>query len=106
VIEIHLFGRLRQYATDSLPDPGTVVHVADGDAESVGEVLAWLGIDPKEVGNLFLNGRLLPRSAYPVLLGYPLAAERLLTPQEYLAAPVQAGDRVGIFPRNMGVVVV
>jgi hypothetical protein len=106
LIEVRLFGDLRRYATGSASEPGTVLHLPEDDGRTVGQVLATVGIEPAEVSNLFLNGRLLPRSLYPITLGYPLAAERPLTQEGYVNTPVQAGDRLGIFPRNMGVVVV
>jgi hypothetical protein len=106
LIEVRLFGYLRRYATATLPQPGTVMHLPLAAGSTVGQVLAQLGIDLSEVSNIFVNGRLLPRSAYPITLGYPLAAPQPLSPDEYLTVPVQAGDRVGIFPRNMGAVVV
>jgi hypothetical protein len=65
-----------------------------------------LGIEPDTIGNIFINGRLLPRSAYPITLGYALAADRPLILEEYLRSPVETGDRVGIFPRKMSSVVV
>jgi hypothetical protein len=106
VVEVRLFGNLRRYAAGARPTTDTVLHLAVDEARTVGQVFARVGIDPAEVGNVFINGRLLPRSAYPITLGYLLAADGPLTPEKYLGTPVQAGDRVGIFPRNMGSVVV
>jgi hypothetical protein len=105
-IEVHLFGNLRRYAAGSTANHETLIHLPARHGRTVGQVLAEVGIDPAEVGNLFVNGRLLPRSRYPILLGYPLAAEGPLPPDGYLSTPVQGGDRVGIFPQNMSVVVV
>jgi len=106
LIEVHLFGHLREHAINPLPGSGTVMYVMHNEGQTVGQMLSWLDIDPGKVGNLFLNGRLLPRSTYPILLGYPLAAERALALDEYLGVVVHEGDRVGIFPRNMSMVVV
>jgi hypothetical protein len=106
MIEVRLFGTLRQYASQSGSAHETVIHLPANGVETVGRVLALIGIDLAQVGNVFLNGRLLPRSTYPILLGYPLAAESPLSPDEYLKAFVQPGDRLGIFPHNMGAVVV
>lgn len=106
MIEVHLFGSLRQYATNPAPTSGTVVNLPVRERETLGQVLAQMGIDLTEVSNVFLNGRLLPRSVYPITLGYPLAANNPLSPEGYLSTPVRAGDRLGIFPRNMGLVVV
>ena len=106
MIEVHLFGNLRRHAADPTPTRDTVVHLAGGENNTVGQVLAQVGIDPAEVGNVFLNGRLVPRSGYPILLGYPLAADRPLLQDAYLDVVVAPGDRVGVFPRNMSSVVV
>lgn len=106
MIEVRLFGDLRRYAGGSKAASDTIVRLPAGEGETVGRVLARMGIDPVEVSHVFLNGRLLPRSAYPITLGYPLAADRPLTPEGHQGTPVQPGDRLGVFPRNMGVVVV
>jgi len=106
VIEVHLFGELRQYAVNPAPVPGTVLQIPEEEGLSVGQVLARLGIEADQVGNVFLNGRLLPRSTYPLTLGYPLAAKEVLTLDDCLAAPVRSGDRLGIFPPKMSLVVV
>lgn len=106
MIEVRLFGALRRYGGNPEPSPEAIVHLSDGEGATVGEVLSRMGIDPAEVSHVFLNGRLLPRSAYPITLGYPLAAQHPLTSDGHLGVPVHSGDRLGIFPRNMGVVVV
>jgi hypothetical protein len=106
LIEVRLFGDLRRYATGSASEPGAVLYLPGDDSWTLGQVLATLGIEPTEVSNVFLNGRLLPRSLYPITLGYPLASEGLLTQEGYVNTPIRPGDRLGIFPRNMGVVVV
>ena len=104
-IEIRLFGDLCRRAGEGSRS-GMAVYLPAQEAQTVGQVLAQLGIDLSEVGNVFLNGRLLPRGLYPLTLGYQSVAERPLAGDEYLAVPVGAGDRVGIFPSNMSPVVV
>jgi hypothetical protein len=106
LIEIRLFGDLRRYAKDARPASDTILYLSAAETATVGQVLARIGIDPGEVSHVFLNGRLLPRALYPITLGYPLAAARPLTPEGHWSMPVQEGDRVGIFPANMGAVVV
>jgi hypothetical protein len=105
LIEVRLFGDLRHRAGQGAAS-GTVVYLSAEAGGTVGQVFARVGIDLAEVGNVFLNGRLLPRAVYPMTLGYPLAAEQPLAGDDYLAVPVRSGDRVGIFPRNMSSVVV
>jgi len=106
LIEVRLFGDLRRYAPDPAAASGVAVHLPAGGDETVGQVLAQVGIEPEEIGNVFVNGRLLPRSVYPITLGYQLAADGPLSQEGFLSAPVQPGDRVGIFPRKMSSVVV
>jgi hypothetical protein len=106
LIEVRLFGDLRRYASGSPAESGVVLHLPAGGNETVGQVLTQVGIRPEEVSNIFLNGRLLPRSIYPITLGYPLAADKPLTEEGYLATPVHSGDRLGVFPCKMGLVVV
>jgi hypothetical protein len=111
MIEVRLFGDLRHYAPDPFsgarPAPsGVAVQVASAEARTVGQVLALLGIDPVEVGNLFLNGRLVPRSRQAIHLGYPLAGSEPLSREASQHVAVEDGDRLGIFARNMSVLVV
>ncbi len=86
--------------------PGTPIHLPGNCSKTAGQVLAELGIDPAKVSHLFLNGHLLPRALYPITLGYPLTAECPLSLQDWLETPVYSGDRLGIFPLKMGLVVV
>jgi hypothetical protein len=104
-IEIRLFGDLCRRAGEGSRS-GTIVYLPAQGIQSIGQVLAYLDINLGQVGNVFLNGRLLPRGMYPLTLGYQSVTERPLDEDEYLAVPVRAGDRVGIFPCNMSPVVV
>ena len=82
------------------------MHLPDGTGETVGQILAHFGIAPETVGNVFLNGRLLPRSVYPISLGYPLTSQVPLAPDAFWNTEVRSGDRLGLFPRTMSAVVV
>lgn len=104
-IEIRLFGELRHRAGQGATS-GVVVYLSPDEGGTMGQVFDQLDIDITDVGNVFLNGRLLPRAIYPITLGYQLVADRPLVGDDYLAVPVSPGDRVGIFPRNMSTVVV
>lgn len=105
MIEVRLFGDLWRHA-DGMTSSGAAVYLPAEQSETVGQVLAQVGIDPDEVSNVFVNGRLLPRSAYPITLGYPLAAQTPLSAEGCWNTPVRSGDRLGIFARKMGLVVV
>ena len=104
MIEVRLFGDLRRYAGEPSAPSGVVLEVDD--ADTVGQVLAHMAIPLEEVGNLFLNGRLLPRSVYPITLGYPLAASVPLSAAKLLDTALKPGDRLGVFPKKMALVVV
>jgi hypothetical protein len=106
VIEVRLFGDLRRYAGETGALSGVGLQVGGEGVDTVGQVLANVGIPMDEVGNVFLNGRLLPRSLYPISLGYPLASSSPLSMDGLLSTPVKPGDRLGIFPQKMALVVV
>ena len=105
MIEVRLFGELRHHAASRQPS-GTPIYLPAAKGETVGQLLAHFGIEPEAVGNVFLNGRLMPRSVYPITLGYPLTSPVPLSPESYWNTPVQSGDRLGLFPCTMSVVVV
>ena len=58
MIELHLYGDLRRYAQKTAGGQ-SVVRLPIGNGETVGSVLREVGIDPTEVDQIFLNGRLL-----------------------------------------------
>lgn len=101
MIEVWLYGELRCRAGE-VP---TWLPLARG--ETVGDVLRRLDIAPKEVGHIFLNGGLLfSRSSMAPWLGY--RREEGWTGSDFNPLEVELcpGDRLGIFPRNMGMLVV
>lgn len=107
MIEVHLYGDLRRYAEETSAESESVVQLPIDNHETVGSVLRQIGIDPAEVGQIFLNHRLLnTRSLMAFWLGYQSAKERIPTRGSYLDAPVRSGDRLGIFPTKMAMLVV
>jgi hypothetical protein len=105
LIEVRLFGELGYHDTRSQPS-GTAIDLPVGTEKTLGEILAHFGIEPEAVGNVFLNGRLVPRSVYPITLGYPLTSQVPLGTDAFLNTVVRSGDRLGLFPRTMSAVVV
>jgi hypothetical protein len=105
LIEVRLFGEFRQYNASNQPS-GTAIYLPANTGETVGQILAHFGITPESVGNVFLNGRLMPRSIYPIALGYQLTSQVPLAPDALWNAGVRSGDRLGLFPRAMSAVVV
>ena len=107
MIELHLYGDLRRYAQEKTAGGQSVVQLPIGSGDTVGGVLREAGIDPTEVGQIFLNGRLLnTRCSMAFWLGYQSAKERVPIGGSYLDAPVRSGDRLGVFPTNMAMLVV
>ncbi|HID61841.1 MAG TPA: hypothetical protein EYP49_03720 [Anaerolineae bacterium] len=107
MIELHLYGDLRRYAQETTASGQSVVRLPIGNGETVGNVLREVGIDPTEVGQIFLNGKLLTtRCSMAFWLRYQSARERVPTSGSYLNAPVHSGDRLGVFPTKMAMLVV
>lgn len=79
LIEVHLYGRLRRFAPDKDAAGESVVAVPVRDGETVEDVVRRMGMEPQELSHIFLNA-------------------------EYsgLQRKVGAGDRLGLFPFDMG----
>ncbi len=102
MVEIHLYGNLRRYALDSRPDRESVTRLEPQPEETVGTALKRVGISPDEIYHIFLNGALLStRNSMAPWLEY----QESRVGQE-LSTPVQAGDRLGLFARDMALLVV
>jgi hypothetical protein len=107
VIELHLYGDLRRHAGKETIGSQSVVQLVIGHNETLGSVLRKAGIDPAEVGQVFLNHQLLDsRCSMRLWLGYQSARERIPTDGSYLDSPVRSGDRLGLFPTNMAMLVI
>jgi hypothetical protein len=107
MIELYLYGDLCHHAREKTASGQSVVQLPSDSGDTVGSVLREVGIDPAEVGQVFLNGRLLDtRCSMAPWLGYQSARERVPTGRSYLDAPVRSGDRLGVFPRKMAMLVV
>lgn len=103
MVEVHLYGRLRRYAPDSRPDRESVVQLELQPGETVETVLERLGISPAEVYHVFLNGALLStHNSMAPWLRYQETGAR----GQGLAVPVYPGDRLGLFARDMALLVV
>ncbi|MDP2662617.1 MAG: MoaD/ThiS family protein [Dehalococcoidia bacterium] len=78
-IEVRLFGKLRRFARRSEVSAESIVRVKATTGENIQGILDRLGISGAEVSNIFLNGTLVQ-----------------------LDELIGDGDRLGIFPDNMG----
>ena len=102
MVEIHLYGKLRRYAPDSRPNRESVARLEPQPGETVGMALGRVGISSDEIYHIFLNGALLSsRNSMAPWLKYQESRV-----SKGLDTPVQAGDRMGLFARDMGLLVV
>jgi hypothetical protein len=79
MIEIHLYGKFRRLANAASTLGEAVVMMPAQEGDTIEAVVGRLGIDPAELSHLFVNA-------------------------EYsgIRRGVKSGDRLGIFPREMG----
>jgi hypothetical protein len=84
VIEVHLYGKLRRFTDNLDPSRDSITRVAAQDGDSIGDIARRIGIPFEEIGsNIFLNGRLFP-----------------------LSEEIRDGDRLGLFPDDMAIIIV
>ena len=102
MLEIHLYGSLRRYAPDTRPDRESVARLELRPGETVGTALERLGISPDEIYHIFVNGALL--STHNSMAPW-LKYQRTCV-NDGLDTPVQSGDRLGLFARDMGLLVI
>jgi molybdopterin converting factor small subunit len=111
MVEIHLYGNLRRHASDPRPDQESVVRLEPQPGETVGTTLERLGISFSEVYHIFLNGALLStRNSMAPWLKYQKVhddvSEQASSRVQGLDTPIQSGDRLGLFARDMGLLVI
>jgi len=101
MMEVHLYGKLRHHAPDHRANAESVLKVVPRPGETVRTLMKRVGLEGGEICHVFLNGRLLSteNSMAPWL-------EYREDDGQGLDTPVQAGDRLGIFARDMALLVV
>jgi len=105
MIEVYLYGDLRRLAPDPRPTSHSVVCLTD--VKTVADVLDHLQLNEDQVGNVFLNGQLLvTRNSMAPWLSYTSAGECVLDASRPYQTPLCPGDRLGLFPANMAMLVV
>jgi len=78
MIEIHLYGCLRELVDGSIASEDTLLHLEAKENESFLQLIERLGLTKKDLGDCFLNGT-------------------LVKPDDVISD----GDRLGLFPFNM-----
>jgi hypothetical protein len=105
MVEIHLYGKLRRYLNESLNNEGGVLNVSVQPQETVADLLARIGVPLEGIYNIFLNSRLLAsRSKMAYCVRYPQVHKDPLDWK--LDIPVKAGDRIGLFGKDMAALVI
>jgi hypothetical protein len=102
MVEIHLYGKLRQLLEEYQPRQDTVVVVEPSPHDTVGSLIERMGIPVSEVSHIFVNAKLLAtRNRSGVFYGYPQAGSDLA--DWGLSLAVNDGDRIGLFGRDMAI---
>ena len=103
VVDIHIYGKLRRFVHQTGDDH--VLHVVPDDGETLASLLERIEIPADEIYSIFLNSRLLAaRSGMARWIGYQQVRS---DPFDWnLDVPVKAGDRVGLFGRDMAALVI
>ena len=79
MIEVHLYGRLRRFTDNQDPTHDSIIYTSVKKGDTIGDIIRHTGIQLEALGsNIFLNG-------------------------EYsaLRRKVKDGDRLGVFPNDM-----
>jgi len=105
MIEIHLYGKLRRFAKDSSPVRESVIRIESQPDETVESLLTRVGISIDEVYTIFYNSRLLSTHFKGALMmEFPQVNSN---PFDWdLSIPIKAGDRIGLFGRDMASLIV
>jgi len=100
MVEIHLYGKLQRYAENGRPTRNAVVMIEPGARETLTSLLARAGIPVEEINHIFFNGNLLvSRTKAASYMGFTQASSDLSDWD--LNVPVDNGDRIGLFGRDM-----
>jgi len=102
MMEIHLYGKLRRYATEARPSPDCTIVLEPGPGETITSLLAHMGIPVDEINHIFFNSKLVAtRTRAAPLFDYLQARSNLF--DWNLNIPVNNGDRIGLFGTDMAV---
>jgi molybdopterin converting factor small subunit len=105
MVDIRLFGKLRRFIKEPEADHANIIRVAPQPEETLQQLLARIGIPIDEIYTIFLNSKLLAsRTLMAYRMGYQQVHE---DPLDWnLEVALKAGDRIGLFGRDMAALVV
>ena len=105
MVEIRLYGKLRNLATLDTSIQDGIICLEPQPEDTVAALLDRIGIAGDEIHTIFLNHRLLAaRSNMARWMGHQTACADPLCWD--LDLPVKSGDRIGLFGRDMAALVV
>ncbi len=79
MIEVHLYGKLRRFTDNQDPTRDSIIHIPVKEGDTIESIIRHVGIPLEALGsNIFLNGEC-----------------------SALAIKVKDGDRLGVFPKDM-----
>ena len=105
MVEIHLFGKLRGHLQKLDRETGDVIRISPQPGETVALLLGRAGIAIEDIYTIFVNHKLLAaRSGMVRWLGHQKVRS---DPFNWdLDIPVNPGDRIGLFGRDMAALVI
>ncbi len=63
LLEIRLFGKFRQFADNSSPSGNSILRLEEKSEETLSELIQRIGIQPEELGELFINSQVSNKDA-------------------------------------------
>ncbi|MEA3351223.1 MAG: hypothetical protein U9Q82_11420 [Chloroflexota bacterium] len=106
MISIHLYGKLRHYASDNSPSGQSVIEIEEIGNETLQTLLDRVGIDADELYTIFINHKLLTsRTKVAPFLGYQQVCDENCQSWD-LHIEIKAGDRLGLFGPDMPALVI
>ena len=104
-VEIHLYGKLRRYKKESTGIRDNAITLTSGPDETIASLLSHAAVPSEEVYSIFVNHKLLfTRSNQARWSGHQRARQDPF--DRDLEVPVGSGDRIGVFGRDMALLVV
>jgi len=101
MISIHLYGKLRCYASDDSPSGNSILEVEAIENETLQMLLDRIGMGIDELYTIFINAKLLTsRTKYATFLGYHQVCEENCQGWD-LTVIINDGDRIGFFGPDM-----
>lgn len=84
MVEVHLYGKLRRFSDNQEPSQDSIIYVPVREGDTIRDIVRRIDIPFEELGNnIFLNGRYFD-----------------------VEHQVKDGNRLGLFPNNMAMVIV